>query len=560
MQIAEEIKSTLNIKNKKKLGAFYTPYSLCTILSKWAIQSCDKKVIEPSFGECSFIEASFNRLKELECSNPEENIYGCDIDPNAFSFLTNNLNDKVKIENFILKDFMHTAIEDFDQKSFDVSVGNPPYISSHNLTIEEKNVYLQRWKDLGIKIDGRASLWAHFLIHAIQLISIEGRLAWVLPGSLLQADYAIEVRKYLSSVFEDVICISMEERFFLQEGTEEETVILLAKNKIAAGAEKLLCFAKASSIEELEKIIENWDSNNWSGKHVNARPAYLYSEDSTVNLYNNLCDNNEVIELGNLLSIKLGVVTGDNSFFVINEEKKKAFGIRLNYLKHILSRTKYAKGINYTISEHIDNIKSGLPGYLIHVKNRLEGSAINDYLNLMTEENIASNRTFSKRKVWHAPDDSKIPDAFLSPMNNHGPKMVLNSGAITCTNTIYRANFLDKSISSTMKKIIAISLLTSFSQLSAEFTGRKYGSGILKHEPSEMKKIKIVIPTTVSEEKVDIYFSRIDFALRANNIEDAMCIADELILSSLENGKILSRIFKQELISARSRRRRSKRD
>ena len=141
MQIAEEIKSTLNIKNKKKLGAFYTPYSLCTILSKWAIQSCDKKVIEPSFGECSFIEASFNRLKELECSNPEENIYGCDIDPNAFSFLTNNLNDKVKIENFILKDFMHTAIEDFDQKSFDVSVGNPPYISSHNLTIEEIKLF-----------------------------------------------------------------------------------------------------------------------------------------------------------------------------------------------------------------------------------------------------------------------------------------------------------------------------------------------------------------------------------------------------------------------------------
>lgn len=558
MQLDEEIKVTSSIENKKRLGAFYTPYNLCAILSKWAINSCDEKIIEPSFGECSFVEASYNRLMKLECSDPEKNIYGCDIDSNAFSFLKKNLNNKVKMENFILKDFMHTTIEDFDQNLFDVSVGNPPYISSHNLKIEEKNIYLERWRDMGIKIDGRASLWAHFLIHAIQLISLEGRLAWVLPGSLLQADYAIQVRKYLSTVFEEVICISMEERFFLQEGTEEDTVILLAKNKIVQGPDKPLYFAKASSIEELEKIIDCWDSNKWSGKYVTARPAYLYSKDSTVDLYNTLCDKEEVVELGSLVSIKLGVVTGDNSFFIINEEKKKSYCIRSNYLKPVLPRIKYAQGIDYTNAEHKKNLENGLPGYLIHVVQQNEGSSIKNYLDLMPKENITTNRTFSKRKIWHAPDDDKIPDAFLSPMNNHGPKMVLNSGEITCTNTIYRANFLNESTSSIMRKVITISLLTSFSQLSAEFTGRKYGSGILKHEPSEMRRIKLILPKIINEEKANFYFYQIDLVLRSSDITKAMYLADEFIFSSLKNTDDLPDIFKEELFLARSRRQRNK--
>ena len=141
-------------------------------------------------------------------------------------------------------------------------------------------------------------------------------------------------------------------------------------------------------------------------------------------------------------------------------------------------------------------------------------------------------------------------------MNQHGPKMVLNEANVTCTNTIYRAYFLDKNLSIFDKKLIAISLLTSFSQLSAEFTGRRYGSGVLKHEPSEMRKIKLLLPSNIDPTLIFEYFSKIDLALRNDNHNLATLLADEIILLELSDTEKLT--LQNELNSIRSRRQRNR--
>ncbi len=141
-------------------------------------------------------------------------------------------------------------------------------------------------------------------------------------------------------------------------------------------------------------------------------------------------------------------------------------------------------------------------------------------------------------------------------MNHYGPKMVLNEANVTCTNTIYRAYFLDKNLSIFDKKLIAISLLTSFSQLSAEFTGRRYGSGVLKHEPSEMKKVQVLFPSNIYQSLINEYLSKIDLALRNDDHNSATLLADELILKDLSNDEKI--ILQKELSSIRLRRQRSR--
>lgn len=544
------------IESKKKLGAFYTPNSLCQILADWAITSSEDKILEPSFGQCGFLEASRLRLEKLGSIDPKRNIYGCDIDPSAFDFLRKILGEPIDEQKFILEDFMKLWPNIHWKNNFNASIGNPPYISSHNLSISDKQNYLSRWKKIGIQINNKASLWAHFLIHTTTFIAPNGRLAWVLPGALLQADYAINVRNYISMIFQDTICILMEERFFLQEGTEEETVILLAKNKAPQVNPQPICFANAQNLDELKYIIEQWDNHEWAGQYVTARPAYLYSNSNALNLYESINKSTQTKSLGDLIKITLGIVTGNNSFFVINESTKKQYKINSCYIRNILPRIRQAKGLNFSTNDYNSVVKSNLPCLLIHTKKVRKNSPLIQYLNLLSEEDISNNKTFCKRTPWFAPDDGLNPDAFLSVMNHHGPKMVLNEANVTCTNTIYRAYFFDKNLSTFDKKLIAISLLTNFSQLSAEFTGRRYGSGVLKHEPSEMRKIKLLLPSNVDQTLISEYFLKIDLALRNDDHNLATLLADELILTDLSNNEKL--ILQKELTYIRLRRQRSK--
>ena len=86
MKLIDDQLISNTVESKKKLGAFYTPNNLCQILADWAITSSEDKVLEPSFGQCGFLDASRLRLEALGSIDPRKNIYGCDIDPNAFDF------------------------------------------------------------------------------------------------------------------------------------------------------------------------------------------------------------------------------------------------------------------------------------------------------------------------------------------------------------------------------------------------------------------------------------------------------------------------------------------
>mgnify|MGYP003599951813 FL=1 len=106
MKLFDDQLISSTVESKKKLGAFYTPNNLCQILADWAITSSENKILEPSFGQCGFLEASRLRLERLGCPDPKENIYGCDIDTNAFDFLKKILGEPIDEQKFILEDFM----------------------------------------------------------------------------------------------------------------------------------------------------------------------------------------------------------------------------------------------------------------------------------------------------------------------------------------------------------------------------------------------------------------------------------------------------------------------
>ncbi len=226
----------LPISERKRLGAFYTPESLSCVLTDWAVRKATDKILEPSFGRCGFLAAARRRLQALGCRDPKRQIFGCDVDKSAFGFLADVLGPPVDAHNFRQEDFLDLKAGFHWSDLFNATVGNPPYIPYQAIREGRRIELAQRAAVMGVPVGGRASLWAHFLIHAVSFVAPGGRMAWVLPGSFLQADYAVSVRDYLSRSFENVLCVLMHQRFFKEEGTEEETVILLARDKCPPSA------------------------------------------------------------------------------------------------------------------------------------------------------------------------------------------------------------------------------------------------------------------------------------------------------------------------------------
>ena len=128
-----------SLPKKKELGAYYTPPELSQVLANWAIQRFDENILEPSFGGCGFFESSIVRLKGLGCKKPEDRLFGVDIDNQAFDILSSKFGKVINTNNrFILDDFIKVKPTDFSVSLFDVILGNPPYVSMHNMTPEQR--------------------------------------------------------------------------------------------------------------------------------------------------------------------------------------------------------------------------------------------------------------------------------------------------------------------------------------------------------------------------------------------------------------------------------------
>ena len=99
-------------------------------------------------------------------------------------------------------------------------------------------------------------------------------------------------------------------------------------------------------------------------------------------------------------------------------------------------------------------------------------------------------------------------------------------------------------------------MLTSFSQLSAELVGRRYGSGVLKHEPREAEKINILLPD-VRPTTIETAFDRIDKSQRSGDRGEATWLADALIFEAagIQNWAKVSERLNKTLLEVRARRR-----
>jgi hypothetical protein len=501
-----------SILQRRKIGAYYTPRHLADILCTWTIRSPSDTVLEPSFGGCDFIAAAKARLDQLGNNTPWKSIVGADVDPFAFSVLKELGASEIASQNFKLADFLSLKPLDFPVQRVDALVCNPPYVRHHAVSAAQQLI-IRELRDRELpSLSLQANLWAFFVLHGCSFLKEGGRAAWVLPHSFLHATYAAAIRKHLLSHFRSLTATTIRERLFRGEGADEGTVVILADGWSTLGANAQFQSYSVDSTSKMQRLLANQEGLNSPRDQMARVWPWLGMQ-----------------ALGDICEFRIGIVTGDSGFFLFDSQKAARHDISGNSLRLIVSKARLVSGLAVNRSDVEEAFKAGERAAILDTTVGVT-PAVAEYLCSKMTDEIASNATFAKRPIWHQPFGGQPPDAFFTGMSHLAPRLVLNSDGLDCTNTLYRVRFLD-AVPVETRRLVALCLISTPGQLSAELEGRPYGAGLLKHEPSDARRIKVftTLLPQYGNSLLDA-FGKVDKALKRGNRDAAVEQADQFLI------------------------------
>jgi hypothetical protein len=239
----------------------------------------------------------------------------------------------------------------------------------------------------------------------------------------------------------------------------------------------------------------------------------------------------EFIPLGEVLSFRLGGVTGDSRYFLLTEQQRSQHRLPLGSVTPVVTKCWHVKRPHIGKQEWIKLCSSGARVWLFDPPDSLlKNSAVKRYLEL-SESNGGCRIDHYKvkvRKPWYRTPMPDGPHAFVSGMSNIGPWLCLNRmRGLNATNTLYVATFKNP-ISLSRKFGWALSCLTSPVLQQIRRAVRVYADGLKKIEPGQLSKLLVPVPGDLpnARQLYDLAFK----AIISGRVADAGRIADAAIL------------------------------
>lgn len=461
---------------QKNNGIYYTPKNLALYASKKALSLLKQhktiKILEPSAGDGIFIKSL------IENSNSDKLF--------EFTAVENQKEELFKIRNYCdnLKTNINYVEGDYlefhfnSNELFDLVIGNPPYIHGKRLSIDKIELCTQIHSEQNLKKNRIKNIWTAFLVSAISKLNSNGVLCFVLPAELLQVQYAEELRNLIFSNFKIITIYTFRDLIF--EGIQQDAILLIAQKGISSPQITFYEFENIPLLDEkplIKCFVANDNFKKWSN--------YILSEKDMVML-NSISANLPIIS--DLCSSQVGIVTGANSYFILNKENVAKYELN-DFVKKILQKSSYFnKGIIFK-KNHFDKISANnKPCYLVCPNNDDKFKTVcNEYLTVGIQEQIPERYKCSIRHPWYVVPSVWASELFFFKRSHLCPKLILNTANVLVSDSGYRVT-PKKNIN---KYSFVGSFYNSLTLLFAELAGRFYGGGVLELTPSEFRSLPI---------------------------------------------------------------------
>ncbi len=505
---------SLSMEDKKRLGAFYTEDAVAAFLVQWGLSKSTGSVMDPSCGDGRFLVQAA-RLGATR-------VVGCDADSSAVKATRENLASEECEAEVVESDFFRQ--EPTSLGSVDLVVGNPPFIRYQRFNGESRELAQASARRLGVHLNGLAASWAPFLIHSLRFLRPEGAMAMVVPAEIVQTTYGLPVLRGLLAHFERVRLIAFDRNIF--DEAQEETFLLLAERCGRHTSEIEIVHLTNSS--ELDGLTDQRMEQLVTTAQVPAEGPFSFGytllTDSVRAEWDEFIGRGPVTPLERIATVTNGYVSGANAFFHRTTEEALAVGIPAEWLRVSAKGSRSLIGLSFTETD-VGLLESKGEAHHLVVPQENDADALTRFTSEGESSGIDARFKCRTRSPWWKVPGLHVPHAFFPYMIASTPHASLNECGAVYTNTLHGIRFVD----GIDPRLAVLALLTTPALLSMELVGRSYGGGVLKLEPSELRRVTVPLPD-VPEASVARAFAQADSLVRSGRYQAAVESADALLL------------------------------
>lgn len=494
--LADESKSA---EDRNRLGQFSTPFD---VASKMVIEALEVlpedvpiKFLEPALGSGVFFSALLRHA-------PQKRIVeavGCEIDT-SYGNIAKALWSTSGL-CVLERDFIAFAKDPINYKRFSLLCTNPPYVRHQHLQFQQKiNLQNLIMQQLGLHVSGLAGLYVYFVLLADSVLADDAVATWLLPAEFLYVNYGRVLRDYLTS---RVTLISIHhfnpDDMQFDDALVSSCIITYRKTTPTLSSSCMVSYGdyKVPQEHRFVKAVDLHGMNKWTASH-----------------FGRIGHANNVLRIKDLFSVRRGIATGANAFFIIDENTVEKYEIPNIFLKPILPSPRHLREI--VVPRGID----GLPivdgfRYLLdcrirpdEVKRRYPG--LWRYFNAGVEQGVDRGYICAQKEVWYYQERRESAPFLASYMGRaKGGRLspirfFVNFSEAIVTNVflnLYPAPEIEACLASDPDKMIELG--EALNAIPAEcifHAGRAYGGGLHKIEPKELLEVEFLsAPAWVDE-------------------------------------------------------------
>ncbi len=524
---------------RKLRGGYYTPAPIARFLAEWAVRRPSDRVLEPSCGDGALLAAAARRL------GPEGALRAFEIDGDE-AVKARATGARVEHADF------NAACEAMLARgeTFDAVVGNPPYVRYQHFPETQREPAFRVLRSVGLRPTRLLNAWVPFVVGATLLLAPGGRLAMVVPAELFQVDYAAETRRFLAERFRRVTILTFRGLVF--DGIQQEVVLLLGERD-DAGPEGIrvvelddLAALDGHELRAFEPLHAlDHDREKWTKYFLSARE---------LDLLRAVRRHPGVTWSGDVMEVDVGVVTGQNDFFVLRRGDVERRGLEAHVIP-LAGRSTQLAGLTFGRDDWERLSRDGHPMHLLALPRAdAPSDAVRAYVAEGEARGFHAGFKCRHRAPWYSVPSVRVPDAFFLRQIDGSPRIVLDAAGATCTDTLHRVRFRPGVDPAAVTLAVQSSLTFAF----AEVTGRSYGGGVLTFEPSEAERLPLPLANAGA---LDLAWA--DARLRAGRLQDVLDAHDRALLVdglglSADEAAALRGIWEKLRDRRRGRRRRAR--
>lgn len=470
---------------RNRLGQFATPTALASDVINHGLSlltsATTVRFLDPAIGTGSFYAALQSTGIKIQCAR------GFEID-HHYGIPAVDLWKDTPLE-ITLGDFTKAVPPAAVEQKANLLICNPPYVRHHHLDIEEKLRLHAKAKNVAhINLSGLAGLYCYFMALSHAWMADCAIAGWLVPSEFMDVNYGQKLKEYLlrevtllhihrfdpADVQFDDALVSSAVVWFRNEKPQPNHSV-----KFSFGGS----LASPTSVKNI-RVIDLQGSDKWTRFPGNDPLAF-----------------HDGYRLADLFTIKRGIATGDNSFFVLNEERVGELNLPAKFLRPVLPSARHinsdeiladASGIPL-LSKRLFLLDCNIPEHEV----RRDYPTLWDYL--QTGVGTVSEAALCKsRKYWYAQERREAAPIVCTYMGRGNStkrpfRFLLNRSLATATNVflmLYPQPLLAARLAENPEVISALwEALNAIDTATLVGNGRVYGGGLHKLEPKELANV-----------------------------------------------------------------------